>query len=118
MAGSGVVEKSSVKFEESFTFTLRATDNVGIASVGGIVYRPDQWPVAQLTGGVLISGNSRDGTYRVAISIPKTVNKGGIENNPLGTYEVWAHVTDTSGNAMRMSDGNYYIYIGTVSVTG
>ena len=117
MAGSGVVEKSSVKFEESFTFTLRATDNVGIASVGGIVYRPDQWPVAQMTGGVLISGNSRDGTYRVAISIPKTVNKGGIENNPLGTYEVWANVQDSATNSSYVG-GSYYIYIGTIEVTG
>jgi len=107
-----------VKFEESFTFTLRATDNVGIDGVGGIVYRPDQWPVAELSGGVLISGNSLDGTYRVTISIPKTVNKGGIENNPVGTYAVWGNARDASGNAMRMPDGVYYIYLGTIEVTG
>ena len=117
VSGSGVVEKSSVKFSESFTFTFRATDNAGITSAGGIVYRSDQWPVSEVSGGVLISGNSLDGIWRVTISIPSTVNKGGIENNSIGTYSVYAKASDASANAARGADGGYYTYIGTITVS-
>ena len=116
VAGSGVVEKSTVKFEESFTFTFRVTDNTEVYSAGGIVYRPDQWPVKEVDGGVLISGNSQDGTWRVTIHIPRVVNKSGIENNPIGTYSVYAKARDLVNNVTRL-DGNYYVYIGTISVS-
>lgn len=112
------MEKTSTGFAQSFTFTFRATDNVGIDNAGGIVYRPDGWPVAEIDGGRLVSGNVKDGIWRVSISIPSTVNKGGIENNPPGTYLIYGKTSDTSGNAMRLPDGNYYQYIGTISVTG
>jgi hypothetical protein len=118
VAGSGVVEKASVVFGQSFTFTFRVTDNAEVFSTGGIVYRPDQWPVKEVDGGVLISGNYQDGTWRVTIDIPRTVNKGGIENNPIGTYSVYAKARDLANNVTRLEDGNYYVYIGTVSVTG
>ena len=119
VAGSGVVEKSTVTFTEIFTFTFRATDNVGVAGAGGIIYRPDNYPVGEIDSGRLISGSSQDGVWRVSISVPRRANPGGVEqDNPLGTYSVYAKASDSSGNAMRLSNGNYYIYIGTVSVTG
>jgi len=116
VAGSGVVEKASVKFGESFTFTFRATDNIGVVSAHGIIYRPDSYPVIEGGNSPRISGSATDGIYRVTIAIPATVNNGGIQNNPTGTYKVYANVQDAASNSSY--DGGYYIYIGTIEVTG
>ncbi len=117
VAGSGVVEKASVKFGENFTITFRATDNVGIAGIQGIVYRPDSFPVFEGGNGPRISGSSTDGVYRSTLAIPATVNNGGIQNNPIGTYKVYANVQDSASNSSFVG-GSYYIYIGTIEVTG
>jgi hypothetical protein len=117
VAGSGVVEKASVKFGENFTITFRATDNVGIAGIQGIVYRPDSFPVFEGGNGPRISGSSTDGVYRSTLAIPATVNNGGIQNNPVGTYKVYANVQDSASNSSYVG-GSYYIYIGTIEVTG
>ena len=105
-----------MKFGENFTFTFRATDNVGISNAHGIVYRPDSFPVVEGGNSPRISGTVTDGVYRVTIAIPATVNNGGTQNNPTGTYKVYATVQDAATNASY--DGGYYIYIGTIEVTG
>ncbi len=117
IVGSGIVEKSTVKFNEDFTFTFRVTDNVGVASTGGIIYRPDDFPVAQGGYSSLITGTAIDGVYRVTLSIPTTVNNGGTQNNPIGTYKISAWAQDAAQNASYVS-GSYYTYIGTIEVTG
>ena len=117
VAGSGVVEKVSVKFGENFTFTFRATDNIGISSANAIIYRPDSFPVVEGGNSSRISGTSTDGVYRVTIAIPATVNNGGIQNNPIGTYKVYANVQDSASNSSYVG-GSYYIYIGTIELTG
>jgi hypothetical protein len=117
VAGSGVIEKASVKFGENFTFTFRATDNVDINSAHGIIYRPDSFPVVEGGNSPRISGTITDGVYRVTIAIPATVNNGGSQNNPIGTYKVYANVQDSASNPSYVG-GSYYIYIGTIEVTG
>jgi Ca2+-binding RTX toxin-like protein len=82
-----------------FSLTISASDETGVSSVygwimkdgGGFASYPDIGLYADALGpALLISGNSKSGTYKQTLRFS--------EKAPAGTYTLWLSVVDDSGN--------------------
>jgi hypothetical protein len=87
-----IVVPSKVIAGEKFQVTFRATDDIGLNSIGPVVtYRSIAYPqlFIYFSNCFITSGNNKDGFWRCSLQTENT--------NPVGTYNLIAVLTDTVG---------------------
>lgn len=98
---SDVMFASTVRPGDVLSIAVRAQDVSGVASIGFLL-RGGEPQFASIWGAgpmETISGDARDGVFRVDVEIPPGVSPG--------SYDVWLFASDEVGNAWYSSFGTY-----------
>ena len=106
--GSGTINKSSGTAESQFIVTFRATDDVGVNDISGII-RNAQGEVVTVRGSnQRSSGTALDGIWTVTVTVPT--------GTPLGQYSIFGRAQDLGNNAGTPNSSSE-ILIGTIQIT-
>jgi hypothetical protein len=110
VAGSGVIQQSTVKAGQPITLTFRATDDIGVTSAITRIVNTANNVVASMAA-TRVSGNAVDGTYTATLTVPI--------GYPAETYRVIAAAFDATQKSSVGTDSAFsaFVVIGTVVVT-
>jgi hypothetical protein len=110
VAGSGALSKTTVTTNEEISFSLQATDDIGVTSVIVAIIDSTGLMVHQ-SSATRSSGTATNGRYSASIGIPS--------GYPAGTYRVMAAASDATQKTSVGTSGvsSQYVVLGTLTVT-
>ena len=109
VSGTGSINRTSGTAGSEFIVTFRATDDVGVNDISGIIRNANGEVVTVRGSNQRSSGTALDGIWTVTVTVPT--------GTPLGQYSIFGRAQDLGNNAGTPNLSSE-VLIGAIQVTG
>ena len=109
VSGTGTINRTSGTAGSEFIVTFRATDDVGVNDVSGILRNANGEVVVVRGSNQRSSGTALDGIWTVTVTVPT--------GTPLGQYSIFGRAQDLGNNAGTPNISSE-VLIGAIQITG